>query len=78
MSVSGGTTSSTSIVNRSPRRPTAYNDGRVSRRRSYKVDFGISPSTSLPPSTGSLLSVNVDHMERRFNDIASSIVDLVR
>ena len=40
--------------------------------------FNISTSTFLPPSTGSLRSVNVDRMERRFNDVASSIGDLVR
>ena len=78
MSVSGATNSSTSVGNHSPHRPTAPNDGRSSRRRAYNVDFGVSPTASLPPSTGSLRSVDVDRMERRFNGIASSIGDLVR
>lgn len=49
MSVSEGMTSSTSVGNRSPRRPTAHNDGRELRGRSYNVDFCISPSVSLSP-----------------------------
>ena len=73
MSVSGGTSSSAS-----PSRRTAGNDGRSPRRRAYNVDFGISNSASLPPSTGGVRNMNVEGMQNRFADIASSIQDLTR
>ena len=77
MSVSGGNSSSTNTVS-SPSRQTARNDGRSPRRRAYNVDFGISNSASLPPSTGNMRNINVENMERRFAGIASSIQDLTK
>ena len=41
------------------------------------IDFGMSLSPSLPPSTGSQRSVNIARMENQYNSIASSISDLV-
>ena len=73
MSVNSGTSSSAS-----PSRQMARNDGRSPRRRAYNVDFGISNSASLPPSTCGVRSVNVEGMQSRFTDIASSIQDLTR
>ena len=38
----------------------------------------MSPSVSLPPSTGHVRSVNVKQMEKIYADIATSINDLAR
>lgn len=42
------------------------------------MDFGMSTSPYLPPSTGSQHSVNIAQMENWYNSIASSISDLAR
>ena len=42
------------------------------------IDFGISMSQSLPPSTGNDRSISITRIESRFNSIASSISDLAR
>jgi hypothetical protein len=64
--------------NTSPRRGLAPNDGRASRTRQLNVEFGMSPTASLPPSTGQRDSVNIDRMETGFQFIAASIRDLAR
>ena len=63
MIMSGVTTLSTSVGNfhRSPRAP---NDGRESRSRSFNIDFGMSTSASLPPSTGNFRSINMEQIDK--------------
>lgn len=78
MSVSGGNSSSTSGGNNSPRRRRVSNDARSPRRRAFDVDFSMSPSVCLPPSTVSIQSINMYCMERRYANIATSISDLAR
>ena len=75
MSVSAGTASSRSAAT-TPRRQRAPGDGRGPRNFSYNVDFGVSPTAFLPPSTGSFRSINVERVEGRYTEIAASITDL--
>lgn len=55
----------------SPRR-TAANDSRRGRPRNYNVLF----PASLPPSTGTARSINIDRMEQGYTSIAESINNL--
>ena len=57
--------------NNSPRR-RAPNDGRSGCARNYNVIF----SSSLPPSTGTGRSINIDRMEYGYRSIAESINSL--
>ena len=77
MSVSTGTISSRSAAT-TPRVQRAVSDGRGSQYHTYNVDFSVSHYASLPPSTGIFRSINVECMESRYADIASSISDMVR
>ena len=65
-------------IDSSIRRAAAPNDGRAGRTRRLNVEFGMSPSASLPPSTRNHGSVNVDRMETGYQFIAASISDLAR
>ena len=40
----------------------AANDGRSGKTRRLNVEFGMSTTVSLPPSTGSFRSINVERM----------------
>ena len=51
------TTSSESLRRRVP------NDGRAEKTQRLNVEFGISPSASLPPSTCSRHSISINRME---------------
>ena len=80
MSASASATSS-SVGNpqmHSPRCQRAANDGRSGRKMRHIVVFGMSSGASLPPSTGSFHSINVEIMDRAYEFIASSISDLAR
>ena len=78
MSVSGDNSSATtaSIPSRRQERTEARRGS--PRRRHYNVDFGISNSASLPPSTSNIRNLNVDGMEARFSGIAQSIQELTK
>ena len=62
----------------SPRLWRIVNDGRSGRIMELNVEFRMSPGNSLPPSTGSFRSMNVERMEMGYEFIVSSILDLVR
>ena len=69
-----------------PRRRIAPNDGRAassntsytspSRMRRHNVDFGLSNSVSLPPSTAGSSGIDFNRVENRFNAIVNSIDNL--
>ena len=54
----------------------APNDGRAGRTRQLNVEFGMSHSASLPPSTGCHQSINIERMETGYQFIAASISNL--
>ena len=69
--------SDSSATNTYPRatnrqRRTAPNDGRRARARNYNALF----PASLPPSTGTARSINIDRMEQGYTSIAESINNL--
>ena len=61
-----------------PRHRRADNDSIDGRTRRLHVEIGMSHGDSLPPSTGSFRSINVERVERGHKFIASSISDLAR
>jgi hypothetical protein len=61
-----------------PRRLPASNDGRSTNPRRLNVEFGMSSSPSLPPSTGTGRSINFDRLQSGYQIIASSLSDLAR
>ena len=56
-------------------RLVASNDGCSTDTCQSSVEFGILPSSSLPPSTCSTYSINVDRMESGYQFIAALISD---
>jgi len=50
-----------------PRRRRAINYGRSGRTSRLNVEFGTSPGTSIPPSTCSFRSINVERMKEDTN-----------
>ena len=44
-------------------RPTAANDGMRGQPRNFNMEFGLSSSASLPPSTCIFSSITVDMMD---------------
>ena len=59
-----------------PRRMPVTNDERSPNPRHLNVEFGMSTSPSLPPSTGSSRSINVDRLHSGYEIITTSISDL--
>ena len=57
-----------------PYRRTAPNDGRRGQNRARNFNMQFSPS--LPPSTGSARTINLDRMEMGYTSIAESINNL--
>ena len=65
--------SSNLMTQESPRRRLASNDGRANRTRRVNVDFGMSNSPSLPPSTTGGYRIDIGRVDGTFNAIARSI-----
>ena len=69
-----------------PRRRLAPNDGRLgtsggsssssARTRRYNVNYGMTSSLSLPPSTAGTTEIGINRVEHRFNAIANYINQL--
>ena len=55
---------------------TAVNDGRLTRPHRTNVDFGVSSTPSLPPSTGKWHPFDIHRMENWYVTIANSINNL--